>query len=128
MQRARAVLPGLGDGRAVAAEDFDVRAVRPFGGELETGGVDDAIDVVFFAEGADAILVDVRDADALCVDQVDVGLVEGFEIFVMETRALAELVVPSLQRQWRLMWQSGRCLPWLQALCRLLVLQYLVAA
>lgn len=76
---------------------MDVAAVRPFGGELEAGAVDDAVDRIVGVVGDDGGWGDVGDPDAFGVDEVDVGLVECVEILVVKAGAFAELVVPDLK-------------------------------
>src|ERR1700685_1969034 len=65
---------------------------------LEAGGIDKDIEFVLFAFENRTLFVDLRDALAMGVDEVDVGAVEGRQVVVMEARALAHEHVPWLER------------------------------
>ena len=91
------LLPLLGQRLTVAAGHRDRRAflVRR---QLEPGGEDQQVELELLAVGDDDVPADAVDASALGVDQGDVVLVERVEVLVVEARALAEPVVPRLER------------------------------
>ena len=67
-------------------------------GEVESGSVDDAIDLVLDACDDNAFLSDPFDAFGFAgVDQGYVGAVEGWQILVVEGGSLTELSIPGLQ-------------------------------
>jgi len=77
MQCLCAISPLLGYRLVVAAVDLDAGLVRPFVCELETSGVDEAVEFVFLAVGYDAVGGEVVNTFAFGIDERDVGTVEG---------------------------------------------------
>ena len=68
------------------------------GADLESGGVDEAVELVFGLADHHGGGCEPIDALAVGVDQGDVGPVEGLQVLVVETGALAELAVPGFER------------------------------
>ena len=93
-----AVGPLLGERDAAAADDVVADAAlqrRDLG--LETGAVDDAVDLVLLSVDHRAPLGDPLDAGG-AVDERDVGAVERVEVLVVEAGPLAEVAVVRLER------------------------------
>ena len=97
VQRGGPFLPLLGQRLPVTAGHRDRRAVL-VRGQLEPGGEDQQVELELLAVGDDDVPADAVDASSLGVDQGDVVLVERVEVLVVEARALAEPVVPRLER------------------------------
>ena len=76
---------------------IEAGAALVFGADLEAGGVDDAVELVFLARDHDAVLGDPLDALAVGIDQMRARRVERLQIGVMEARPLAELAIPGLE-------------------------------
>src|SRR5207245_517443 len=68
-----------------------------FGADLESRGVDDAVERVFLACDDDAVLGDALNTFAVGIDQIRARRVEGLQIGVVEARPLAELAIPGFQ-------------------------------
>ena len=98
MQRRDAVRPLARQREAVAAGEVVAGAAGVVGADLEAGGVDQAVDLVGLAVGDDGVFGDALDAAAFGIDQRHVRPVEGRQVVVVEAGALAELVVPGLER------------------------------
>jgi hypothetical protein len=99
VQSAEAVGPVVVQRQAVAADGVEIHPAVRRGGDLEAGGVDDAVHLVVPAVGHHAGLGDALHALRIRdVHQFDVGPVEGGQILVVEGGPLAELAVPGLQR------------------------------
>src|SRR5215472_10036741 len=93
------VPPVVGQGHAAHTDYLVARSSSPCRANLEACGEDDAVDFVLDAVGNNPALGDPLDALSVAgVDQLDVGAVEGRQVFVVEGRAFAELTVPGLQR------------------------------
>ena len=98
VQRGGAVGPLLGERDAVAANEFVARAPHIVGAYLEAGGVHDAIEFVLNAIDHNAALSDALNALSVGIDQRDIAAVEGWQVVVVKTGALAELAVIRLER------------------------------
>src|SRR5271154_4435031 len=98
VQRFQAAGPVLGQRFAAAAEDLEARAPRIGRAHFESGREDDAVRLVLDAVEHQPFFCELIDAAAHRVDQRDVRPVERRQIVVIESRALAELAVPWLQR------------------------------
>src|SRR6185437_7150550 len=93
-----AFLPLLGQRNPAASIQFIAGTPRVAGPDFKTRGIDQAIDFIFLAVGDDAAFGDPFHAFARRIHQRDVRAVEGLQIFVVEARPLAELVVIWFQR------------------------------
>ena len=103
----RAVVPLLGERQPVATVELVSRSPGVVGSDLETGGVDQTVDLELLLEQVavgvalvddDARRCDALDAATLGVDEMHVRAVERVEVLVVETRPLAELAVVRLER------------------------------
>jgi hypothetical protein len=91
-KRVGTALPFLGYTKAIAAVHLYASAVALASRELEAGGTNEAIEFKCFSISYDTLLGDSFDAFALCINKLDVGAVEGVEIFITEAGTLAELI------------------------------------
>src|SRR2546423_14168433 len=90
--------PVVGQGDAVHADDLVARAPCPRRADLEAGREDDAIHWVLDTIRNDASLGDPFHALALAgINQLNVRAVEGWQIIVVEGRALTKLAIPGFQ-------------------------------
>src|SRR3954452_5148764 len=93
-----AVGPVRRQGTVITTIDLEAGAARVGGADLEAGGKDDAVDIVFNIVEYQPRLGDAIDAAPFGVNKSHVWPVEGWQILVIEGRPLAELAVPGLQR------------------------------
>ena len=98
VQRARTFSPFLGKAQPVAAIDLIARTLRVARANFKARRIDEAVEFIFNAVNHHTFFGDALDAATLRVDEMDIGTVEGREIFVVEAGALAELIVIGLQR------------------------------
>ena len=98
VQRHHPLGPLLGQPQPVAADRVVARAAGVLGADLESRGVDHAVELEVLAVGPHPGFVDPLDASALGVDQVGVRSVERLQVLVVETRPLAQLAIPRLER------------------------------
>ena len=99
VQGACAVRPVLCERLALDAVQFVSRPTGVLGAHFESGRVDEAVEFVLDAVHHHTFLGDELHSLPIGVDEMHVRTIEGVEIFVVETRALAELAVPRLQRR-----------------------------
>ena len=101
VQRAQALGPLLRKAHAAPADDVVTGPAGVGGADLETGGEDQAVDLVLNLPVGPVhhhtVFGETLHALAVGVDQGHVGAVEGGEVFVVEAGPLAELAVPRLQ-------------------------------
>src|SRR5439155_15189952 len=87
---------------AALSGQIEARSPAIFGADLESGSIDDAVELILPARDDNAVFGDPLDPLAVGIDQMRPGPVEGLQIFVVETRPLAELAVPGFQPRGRL--------------------------
>src|SRR5260370_701178 len=90
--------PLIGRPKAVPPNDVEADETRIGDPRLEPGREYDAVGPVFPFSDRNAMLRQALYAAPLCVDQPDVGPIEGLQIVVMEARTFAEPAIPGLQR------------------------------
>ena len=96
-QGHHAILPLLFEALAVHPDQVVAGAAGVVGTDLETGGEDQAVDLVFHAVHHDAVRGDAIDAHAPGIDQLDVGAIEGGQVAIVQAGPLAHEGVPGLE-------------------------------
>ena len=97
-QRGRTIGPRFAQCDSVVAARIKTQAMRVVRGYFETRRVDQTIDRVFDAIDHNARWCDGFDTFAISVDERHVGAVKRRQVFIVETKPFAELVVVGLQR------------------------------
>ena len=97
VQRVRPVGPALAELHAVLAHRVEAQPADQPGGHLEARGVDQQVEFVLGAVDHGPFGVDLLHTASVGVHEVHVGLVERFEIFVVEGDSLAVLAIPGLE-------------------------------
>ena len=98
MKCSNAVSPFLRDGLPADPVYLITRAARIIGSHFKAGRENNAVDFVCFTVQHNALGVDFIDAAPACIDKRDIGAVEGLQIFIVKTRAFAELAIIGLER------------------------------
>src|SRR6516162_10458911 len=98
MQRSKPVAPILSKGLAAPAINFKTGTAGVCGTHLEAGSEYDAVDFVFDAVVNQAFVGNsINSPMGAGIDQRYIGIVASGQIFVVESRSLAEKAIPRLQ-------------------------------
>jgi hypothetical protein len=111
MKSAGTTSPLLGNRFSISTMYLHSSSMAPIRRKLKAGGIDDAVEFVFFTIRYDAFLGDSINSLALCIHELHRRYVERWKILIVKARPLTELIVV-----------------WLQALCRIRILHDLVDA
>ncbi len=101
-KRVRTVVPSFAERYPAAPDRVEAEPVIQVGRDLEARREDQQIQRILLTVDDHAVLIDLAHATAVGVNEMDIGLVERGQVFIVETDPFAMFAIPGLELVGRL--------------------------